>query len=98
MYQGSTKTYIFNSPIDTDLLSKIRLTLTQNNIVVEKTEADCEIEDGKLYFKLKQEDTLKFSVGLVSMQLKALAVDGITTLISQEYVIRCRKALNTEVL
>lgn len=61
LIRATTPTHIFNLPIDTSTISKLLISYKQgDNIVLEKTEADCTLTSSKVELTLTQEAVDKF--------------------------------------
>lgn len=101
MFRATTPTHTFTLPIDTSRLSKILITYAQNeNIVLEKTEADCTLDGSNVILTLTQEETLLFTTeedARVLIQIRVLTTDGKVhaSEIEKEFARNC---LNEEVL
>lgn len=74
--RGSTPTNTFNVNIDlTD--ATVYITYCQKGqTIVEKTNSDITITSDSIVVELTQEDTLKFSVGDVEIQIRYVKEDG----------------------
>lgn len=97
MFRGTTPTHTFKLPFSTSLLQKVLVTYKQDeNIVLEKTEADCTFENNSIKLKLTQEETLAFSAKRVKIQLKLLTTDG-TVMASDIKKKFAKDCLNNEV-
>lgn len=74
--RGSTPTNIFNLNFDlTD--ATVYVTYSQKGkVIVEKTNQDLIITEDSVVVSLTQEDTLKFAVGDVEVQLRYVKSDG----------------------
>lgn len=79
MRRGTTPTLkVKVKGIELERLASIYLTLKQNNNEVTKTKDEMTIEkDNILSCPLSQEDTLKFSMGFVYIQIRAMTNDGV---------------------
>lgn len=97
MIRGSTPTHTFNCNLDPELINKVRVLYSQNNVLVLKKEgADC-IKDGqKVVVKLTQEDTLAFKEGKVEIQLRVLTSTG-ESIPSKIYTVGVSRLLENEV-
>ena len=99
MYRGTTPKHIFQVPIDTSLINKVKITYCQKDreILVKRTE-DCTIEDGVISTRLSQEDTFKFECNLyVTIQVRILTTSG-DVLTSEPIMASVGKCLDDEVL
>lgn len=99
MIRGTTPTHTFHLPIDTSTIKEIRITYRQNSrIILEKTEADVEMDGSAVQFTLTQEETLKFShKSRVQLQVKVLT-NGNVVLASPIKDLNVSEILNDEVL
>lgn len=75
---GTTPTHTFTLPIDTNILSKVRVNYSQNGkIIINKTEADCGLQGNNVTVKLSQDDTFKISENsLVEIQIRVKTLGG----------------------
>ena len=78
MIRGTTPTHRWKLPIAGEMLKEVSITYQQNDeIIVKKTEADCEIGSDMVSVKLTQEDTLKLEAKVkTETQLKVLTTSG----------------------
>lgn len=99
MIQGATYEQIFKLPVKVDLIKEVRITYTQDDeIIVEKTQNDCELNDTQITVSLSQEDTFRFDPDkLYEFQIVTLTTDG-KVIKSVPRSGRCIKSLNKEVL
>lgn len=99
MIRGTTPTHIFQLPIDTGTLKKVRITYKQHSkVVLEKTEADVDMEGSTISFVLTQEESMRFQIGVsVKLQVKVLTVNG-AVLASPIMALTVEDILNSEVL
>lgn len=98
MIRGSTPTHTFNLSIDTSTIKRLRLTYVQYGNMLEKTEDDVTISEGKISYTLTQEESLAFSENsTVGIQIKILTNVG-TVLVSPVMTLTIEQAYNTEVL
>ena len=97
MIRGSTPTHTFNCKIAPDLIHKVRVLYSQNDVLaLKKEDEDC-IKDGqKVIVKLTQEDTLSFKEGKVEIQLRILTPTG-DSIPSNIHVVNVSKLLEDEV-
>lgn len=74
--RGSTPLNIFN--VNTDLRgAKIYITYKQaGKVILEKTGTDIEVEEDRITTRLTQEETLRFKVGPVKIQIRYVKEDG----------------------
>ena len=78
MIRGTTPTHIFSIPIDSTLISKIRVTYEQNGTnIITKDYSGADVSGGSLYVKLTQDETLLFSsYNTAKVQLRVLTTEG----------------------
>lgn len=97
--RGTTPTHIFKLPIDTNTIDQLRITYHQlGKTVLELTQEDVEIKEGKISYTLTQEQSFQFTSGHnVDIQIKVLTTMGIV-MASQIMSVSVDKVLNTEVL
>lgn len=97
MIRGSTPTHTFNCKIEPELIHKVRVLYSQNDILVlKKEDADCIRNGQTIVVKLTQEDTLAFKEGRVDVQLRVLTLSG-ESIPSKIYSIAVSKLLENEV-
>ena len=73
MYRGTTPTLTFTLPIAGKSITALNLSFAQKGqLLLEKTLADCLVEDTALQVTLTEQDTLLFDdkQGMVEMQLR----------------------------
>lgn len=71
MFRGTTPKLIFNLSFDARLLDEFYVTFSQNDeMVVEKTKADCIVDENGITVNLSQQDTLAFSISQVYVQIR----------------------------
>lgn len=96
---GTTPTYTFELPFDTDAVVVVELTFSQNNaIILQKSEADCEMGENVIACKLSQEDTFLFTDGVIveyQLRVKDRNSDVFETDVLRE---DCLKSLSKKVL
>lgn len=99
MTRGTTPTHIFELPFDTCELTKIRILYAQNDeLVLEKTEADCELEGSTIKVRLTQEETMKVEhLEMVQIQLHVLTSTD-DSLVSSIHKVPAYQLLKDEVL
>ena len=97
MIRGSTPTHTFRLKLDPELIHKVRVLYSQDDVLVlKKEDADC-IKDGQtVTVKLTQEDTLTFKEGKVEIQLRILTPTG-DSIPSKIYTVHVSKLLENEV-
>ena len=78
MIRGTTPTLQFAFPFELNNVAELWVTLKQdNNIVLDKTLADCELNGAVLTLRLTQQDTLKLNAFLpVAIQIRIRTNDG----------------------
>ena len=78
MRRGTTPTLkIYLMGIDPDKLKNIYVTMKQKSIERTKTNKDIEIDGNVISVHLSQEDTLDFSTGPISVQIRATTNSGL---------------------
>lgn len=99
MYRGGTPELRYELPMAYEgYVEKCRLTFKQNErTVLEKRESDFTVNGNMISVKLTQEETLKFSKGDYTMQLKIKTLDG-NILYSEKISEFVKGTLNEEVL
>lgn len=100
MIRGTTPTHTFTvSQIDTSQIKQLRITYSQmGRLVLEKTEKDVTMGDGRFEFTMTQEEALSFRASIkVDVQVKVMMMDG-SVLASVIETFGVDKILNTEVL
>lgn len=98
MRRLTTPTHTFTLPFDASAVDKFLLTYAQNDeIVLEKTEADV-MSDGNVWsVTLTQEETKKFKPGSAMAQIRVLMHDG-KALASDVFQFGVRQVFNEVVL
>ena len=78
MIRGTTSTLQFAFPFELNNVAELWVTLKQdNNIVLDKTLVDCELDGSVLTLRLTQQDTLKLNAFLpVAIQIRIRTNDG----------------------
>ena len=76
MVRGTTPTYTFSIPFDTNLIAEAKVIFSQGEVSVSKRLQDCGLNGSELSVKLTQEDTLKFSKGPVEIIIRVLTTGG----------------------
>jgi len=99
MIRGTTPTHIFELPFDTCELTKIRILYAQNDeMILEKTEKDCELNGPVIKVRLTQEETMKVKhLDMVQIQLHVLTSKD-DSLVSNVYKVPAYQLLKDEVL
>lgn len=91
MVRGTTPTYTFEIPFDTNLISNLKVNFSQEKLLVSKGLRDCNISKSTIEVRLTQEDTLKFSQGEVEIVIRVLTSgnDAIASEPMHDYVFDC---------
>ena len=78
MYRGTTPTNTFRTnQVDLSTADVIYITYKQmGKVIVEKTKADCTFGENSVSVTLTQDETLRFSVHDVQVQIRARFADG----------------------
>lgn len=78
MIRGTTSTLQFAFPFELNNVAELWVTLKQdNNIVLDKTLVDCELDGSVLTLRLTQQDTLKLNAFMpVAIQVRIRTNDG----------------------
>lgn len=77
MHRGTTPTNIFRTDVDLTNASVLFITYKQNGkVVLEKTIDDVSIHGEMVEVRLSQRETLLFSEGIVTIQMRAKFQDG----------------------
>lgn len=77
MHRGTTPTNIFRTDVDLTNASVLFITYKQNGkVVLEKTIDDVSIHGEMVEVRLSQRETLLFSEGIVTIQIRAKFQDG----------------------
>ena len=77
MHRGTTPTNIFRADVDLTSASVLFITYKQNGkVVLEKTIDDVSIHGEMVEVRLSQRETLLFSEGIVTIQIRAKFQDG----------------------
>lgn len=99
MIRGTTPTHLFRLPFDTSRIREIRILYAQGGqLVLEKTGADCVMEENTVSVTLSQEETLQFSHReTVDCQIRVLTMDG-TAFANQVFHLPVDMVLSEEVL
>lgn len=99
MIRGTTPTHNFRIPFESSTLEEVRIIYSQNDeqILVKET-ADCEMDGNTISVTLTQEDTFKFDCKkCVQLQVRVLTNGG-QALASQIKHIDVDKCLDDEVI
>lgn len=98
MFRGTTPTFTFSLPIDTDQIAEAWITIKQANILINKTLADCEVAETSLSVTLSQEETLSLSSGFQTcIQLRVL-LNSSTALATPIYTVDTQQILKDGVI
>ena len=78
MIRGTTPTHTFTLPIDTKLLTSIKITYAQDDrVIFSKNTEDCRLEGNTVKVTLTQEETFKFEADKhVQIQVRVLTNTG----------------------
>lgn len=97
--RGTTPTHIFTIPFEVSLAKEVRVTYGQDdNVIVTKTEEDCDLSGNQIKLMLTQADTFLFdSKRPVQIQLRILTVDN-KVMASKVKTVDVLKCLDSEVL
>ena len=77
MHRGTTPTNIFRTDVDLTNASVLFITYKQNGkVILEKTIDDVSIHGEMVEVRLSQRETLLFSEGIVTIQIRAKFQDG----------------------
>lgn len=100
MYRGSTPTFTFEIPFESPEMDK-RLSLISfeqdDELVLEKTLNDCEIESNRYLLTLSQEESLLFKEGKAIAQINIITVEG-KRLVTQELKFKVSRNLHDKVI
>lgn len=103
MYRATTPTHTFTLPIATSTCSEIQVAYQQNDLTLVKHYQDGTLPSGmtldgnSVIIILTQEETLAFSKGRASVQVRVLTNTG-TVMASQKFSISIFDVINEEVL
>lgn len=99
MIQGTTPTHKFHIPIDSSIISSVRITYAQQGrVLLTKETEDCRMSDNVIELKLTQEETLLFDeFSSVQIQVRVLTAGG-DALASELIRVPCGAILDKEVL
>ena len=99
MIRGTTPTHTFNIPFNVQLISKLRILYSQDDVLIlAKNMEDCVISDNSISVTLTQEDTLSFNAKKnVEIQIRILTVEN-KALASIPKKVSVLKLLENEVL
>ena len=99
MIRGTTPTHIFTLPVETALLSELKIIYAQDdNILFCKKANNCEMTKNTASVTLTQDETFSFDCKKpVQIQVRALTVAGVS-LSSPIMLISVEKCLDEEVL
>ena len=100
MIRGTTPTLTFNLPFAASTIKSLYITFADrdNNIVLEKTKADCTLNAKAVTVKLTQAETLDFqSRQAVNIQLRVLNTSG-DAMASKIYTVQVDRILKEGVI
>lgn len=99
MIRGTTPTHQFRLPFAVSRIQEIRILYAQGGqLILEKTESDCVLNEDTVSVTLSQEETLLFSHReAVDCQIRVLTEDG-TALANQAIHLPVDMVLSEEVL
>ena len=99
MYILSTPTHQFTLPFSVEKIGSLFITYRQAGaVLLEKTEADCELEGNHITVTLAQEETNLFSATFnAEVQLNILTTDQ-KRLVSKKYIVSVSENLHDEVM
>lgn len=99
MIRGTTPKHVFQLPISTHQISKVRIIYSQSKtIVLEKNETDCQLSGNEISLVLSQEETMKFKDYLdAKVQIRVLTISG-ESLASEVFIVSVGELLKDEVL
>jgi archaellum component FlaF (FlaF/FlaG flagellin family) len=97
MYRVTTPTHTFNLPFETSLIDKLILTYKQNGkTIIEKTEADVEMDGTKVSVTFTQQETALFKADIAKVQMRVKS--GEKVMASNILTVNVNEVLNKEVL
>lgn len=97
MYRVTTPTHTFNFPFETSLIDKLILTYKQNGkTIIEKTEADVEMDGTKVSVTFTQQETALFKADIAKVQMRVKS--GEKVMASNILTVNVNEVLNKEVL
>ena len=78
MIPGTTPKHIFKIPLDASQIKTVHIAYAQQDeLVLVKTESDCELNGNTVTVKLSQEDTLKFNENtMAKVQLRIITTEN----------------------
>ena len=98
MRKGTTPTLTFRLPYTVDQLSDIKVTIAQDDVILEKRLDDFKASDTTVYVTLTQDETFLFDDDSVAeVQLRAVSTHG-EALASKVYNFFVGRCLDKEVL
>ena len=98
MRKGTTPTLTFKLPFETAMLANAKVTLRQDDAVLEKRLCDCATAENSLTVKLTQEETFLFDCNShIKAQLRVVTING-DALASDIFTIFVAQCLDNEVI
>ena len=99
MRRGTTPTHQFVLPFNTELITAAEITYCQGDqIILQKTEEDCVMQETLVSITLSQQDTFKFKENTnVDIQIRVRDKNG-TVFASDIMRVSCQSCLSEEVL
>lgn len=99
MIRGTTPTHVFNIPFDTSEIKTVKIIYSQEDEkIIEKKTADCELTGKTITTTLTQEETLKLDCKKrVQIQLRILTKSG-ASMSTFVKILPVEKCLDNEVL
>lgn len=98
MIKGTTPSFTFKLPFNTELLTNAKVTLRQGDIYLEKKLCDCETTENLLTVRLTQEETFLFACrSVINVQLRVLTRNG-DALATPVFDVYAKQCLDEEVL
>lgn len=80
MYRATTPTIILNvnTELDLSMIEKCHVTIKSENggTSITYNDVNIDIENNKISFTMTQEETLKFNVGKIKLQIRAKLTNG----------------------
>lgn len=99
MIRGTTPTLTFTLPFETSgVVKDLRITFKQDEMVLEKSLADCTLDGTNIAVNLSQEETLLFNhEKVIKVQVKIKCLDDSVIVSDPQYAF-CHEVFNEEVL
>ncbi len=90
MIRGTTPTLTFELPDDIADINEIWVTISQNSmVIINKTLAECELNDNLLTVRLTQEETLKLQgdcLAKIQLRVRTTSGDAMASEIMEDHV------------